>query len=100
MASQLTHLENELKRMLVILDQFKDFNGAVDYPALKLLFEGKGEGQELDVAVRDITGHFYRGRVNAVLPDEVAFEVLALDGEFVSGVKAEQIIGVRIQDKG
>lgn len=100
MPSQFVSLENELKQMLATLENFKEFKGAVDYPALKLLFEGKGDGQELDVAVRDVTGHFYRGRINAALPDEVAFEVLALDGEFVSGVKAEQIIAVRIRDKG
>lgn len=99
MPSQVQTLEMELERTLEMLRHFREFTGALDYRALKILVENKPEDSVTRVAVRDITGHFYRGRIEKIRPGGGSFEVLADDGELVPGVTAEQIVAVRIQDK-
>jgi hypothetical protein len=92
-------LETELGRTLEKLKYFREFTGALDYTALKILIENKPEGSVAQVAVRDSTGHFYRGHIEGIRPGGESFEVLADGGELVPGVTAKQIIAVRIQDK-
>lgn len=99
MPSQIGKLENELKRTLEMLSHFREFTGALNYPALKILVENKPENAVIRVAVREVNGHFYRGRIEGIRPGGGSFEVLADDGELVPGVTAEQIVAVRIQDK-
>lgn len=99
MPSQVQKLELELERTLEILRYFREFTGALNHKALKILVENKPEGSVTEVAVRDVTGHFYRGRIKGIRPGGGSFEVLADDGELVPGVIAEQIVAVRIQDK-
>jgi hypothetical protein len=99
MPSQIQNLETELGRALERLKHFREFTGALNYAGLKILLESKPEESVAQVAVRDSTGHFYRGRIDGVRPGGESFEVLADDGELVHGVTAEQIIAVRIQDK-
>ena len=85
--------------MLAALQNFKDFPGAVDHAALKLIFDGKSDGQEVEVGVRDTTGYFYRGILQKESTSQVAFEVLCHDGEFIPEVIANRIVAVRIRDK-
>jgi hypothetical protein len=99
MPSQVQKLELELERTLEMLRHFREFTGALNYKALKIMVENKPEDSVAEVAVRDVTGHFYRGRIEGIRPGGGPFEVLADDGELVSGVTAEQIVAVRIQDK-
>ncbi|MFE0472662.1 hypothetical protein ACFW2V_13705 [Streptomyces sp. NPDC058947] len=99
MPNQIQTLKAELERTLEVLRRFQEFTGAVNYNGLKILVENKPEGATVSVAVRDCTGHFYRGRIEGIRPGGGSFEVLADDGELVPGVTAEQIIAVRIQDK-
>jgi len=95
MAGSIGDLKRELERTIQALEFFKDFTGAMNYAALKLLFESKPAGWELNVAVRDITGTFYRGRIESIRRGGGSFAVLCDDGELVSGVTAESVIAVR-----
>lgn len=99
MPSQISKLEDELENTLAMLKHFREFNGALNYSALKILVENKPEGAVVRVAVRDVTGHFYRGEIQRIRPGGGSFEVLADDRELVPGVTAEQIVAVRIRDK-
>lgn len=102
MSNALTRLESELERTLGAIKFFREFNGALNYEALKVLFEATrtNEGERvLKVAVRDVTGHFFRGRITAIREGGGSFEVRADDDDLVPGVTAEQIIAARIQDR-
>jgi hypothetical protein len=99
MPSQIQNLETELGRALEMLKHFREFAGALDNAALKILIENKPERSVAQVAVRDSTGHFYRGRIEGIRPGGESFEVLTDNGELVPGVTAKQVIAVRIQDK-
>jgi hypothetical protein len=99
MPSQIQNLETELGRALEMLKHFREFTGALDNAALKILIENKPERSVAQVAVRDSTGHFYRGRIEGIRPGGESFEVLTDNGELVPGVTAKQVIAVRIQDK-
>lgn len=100
MASEMRRLRNELENTLEMLRHLDDFSGgAVNFAALSVLFNSKPENTVLKVAVRDLTEHFFRGEIVAVNPNGGTADVLAEDGELVSGMPAERIIAVRIQDK-
>lgn len=99
MPSQVQKLELELERTLEMIRHFREFTGALNYTALKILVENKPEGSVAKVAVRDTTGHFYRGEIAAINPSGGTLDVLADDGELVAGLLVERIVAVRIQDK-
>lgn len=95
MAGEMQRLEEDLSRALQALKGFKEFKGALDFPALSVLFWG-ASGVHINVAIRDDTGCFYRGRVTALRENSETFTVLADDGELVNGLTTASIIAVRM----
>jgi len=95
MSNQIQRLKLELERTLEMLGHFQEFAGALNYTALALLVESKSKDDVIRVAVRDVSGHFYRGKIEGIPPGGGSFMVLADDGELVRGVTAERIVSVR-----
>jgi hypothetical protein len=99
MPNALTRLEGELTQILTVIRELREFRGAINFPALQVLFTTKSENQRLEVAMIDVTGHFFRGHVSGINPDGGTFDVLADDGELVYGMTADRIVSVQLADK-
>jgi hypothetical protein len=100
MSGHIEQLRMDLEKTLISLDAFRDFVGALDSTSLEILFkavEAGPEGRSLNVAVRDSTGFFYRGRLVGH-SESGSFSVRADDGELVHGIPAHCIVAARIQD--
>lgn len=88
-------LRDELRKAADVLAVFEDFRSPVDQAVVAAVWSSKGDDEIVQVAVREYTGTFYRGRI--VEPSaKGGWVVLADDNDLVPSVSATTFVSIRL----
>lgn len=91
-------LKRQLEEAVIELKKFDDFRSVVNHDLVALVWDSKNDRETVKVAVLDYTGHFYRGWIEGrSTSSEGSWDILADDGELISGVSATSFVAVRLE---
>lgn len=94
----INRLVHELEQAASRLKGFEDFRSPVNHAVVVAVWEGANNwsNRTVKVAVREDHGTFYRGRITGTSANG-NWDVLADDGELVSGVTADMFVSIRLE---
>lgn len=92
----INRLVHELEQAASRLKGFEDFRSPVNHAVVAATWVAREGDQVVKVAIREDHGTFYRGRIVGV-GTRGGWDVLADDGELVSGVTADMFVSIRLE---